>query len=484
MVKDAFVYGIGDVLLRGTAFFTVPIYTRLLTPVDYGRWSLVLSVVGLFGGFLALGGDSAYARFFFEAQEREERRLITSTWLAFLTVWSIGVTAVVIPFSVYYSRWSLHSGSYGSLYVLALITAPVTLLSTMLGQVLRNEFRARLFTALNVISTLLTIGLGVAGAFLAARPLVGILAGGLIGTAVVLPARIWFARAMFGWVFSPRLLRQLLRFGIPLVPVGLAWWIFGTSDRIVLGKLGTLNDVGLYSVAISISSFLALFVGALGMAWSPHAYHVYETRRDEAPAFYGRVATYIVVGFGGLSVLITAYARDALLVLSTRPFYGAAIAVGPLALGFVAYATTQITASGLSLMKKTSWFAIVSWAAAVLNLVLNLVFVPYWGMLASAWATFAAYLFLTMAYLAVGQRLWRVAYETRKLAGAAALTIAFTVGVPLLPEPRLALDVPMRAAYVLAFVAAVLALRIIDQRELSIVRSLVVRRPAARPREA
>ena len=67
VVKDVFIYGAGDVLLRATAFITLPVYTRILSPTDYGAWSTAISMVSLLGGLLVLGGDSAYARFYFEA---------------------------------------------------------------------------------------------------------------------------------------------------------------------------------------------------------------------------------------------------------------------------------------------------------------------------------------------------------------------------------------------------------------------------------
>jgi O-antigen/teichoic acid export membrane protein len=484
VLKDTFVYGLGDIVLRGAAFFTIPIYTRLLSPAEYGRWGLVIASVGVASGLLALGGDSAYARYFFEAKDEEGRRLVTTTWLSFLAAWSALVILIAIPFSGVFSEWSFGTGSHGTLFALALATAPLTLMNAMLGQALRNEFRAKLYTALNVSSTVLVIGLSIAGALIAERPLVGIFAGGLIGTAVSLPLRVFVVRGLLGRTFSFTLLRRLLAFGLPLVPAGLAWWIFSASDRIVLGKLSTLSEVGLYTIAFGITGVLALFGSALGMAWSPHGLHVYEQRPEEASAFFGRMATYIVLGFSILCVLVTAFAHEVLVVLSTPDFYGAASAVGPLALGLVAFASTQVTASGISLRKKTSWFLYISWAAACLNVGLNILLVPYWGMLGSAWATFASYVFLTIAYLIVGQRLWAIAYESRRLVTLSLLTFVATICVPLLPELGFAGTVVLKAVFVGVFLALLVALRVIDQGELEMLRSLARGRLSPRTREA
>src|SRR5215216_2691172 len=109
LVKDVLIYGSGDVLLRATAFITMPIYTRIFAVEDYGTLSFVLTVTGLLSGILILGGDSAYARFFFDAKTDDERQLITSSWFGFLAVWSAAVIALCLPFVGWFSRWSFGS---------------------------------------------------------------------------------------------------------------------------------------------------------------------------------------------------------------------------------------------------------------------------------------------------------------------------------------------------------------------------------------
>lgn len=479
--KDTFVYGIGDVIIRGSAFFTIPFYTRFLSTTEYGRWGFMLAAMELFAGILALGGDSAYARYFFEAKDVDAKQLVTSTWFLFLTGWSAIIVLAVVPFSGLLSQWSFDTRSFNVAFAIALITVPATFLSSMLGQALRNEFRAATYTIVNVVGTALIVGCSIAGALIATDPLEGILLGGLIAIVLVLPVRLVLVRHLLRRQFSTQLLRKLLAYGLPLVPASLAWWVFSLSDRIVLAKLSTLREVGLYTLAVSVTGVIAVFVSAFGLAWSPHAFEIYEQRRDIASAFFGRIATFIVVGFAVLSVLLTTFGRELLELLTTPEFYGAAAALGPLALGFVAFASTQITASGISLKKKTYWFIVISWIAACVNLVLNFIFVPRWGMLASAWATFVSYLVLTVGYLIVSQRLWPVAYERRRLAVVSVLTFAFVVCVPLLPRVSLAPSLFIKSLYVLTFGVLLVVLRVIDQDELRSLGSLVLRRPAPRP---
>ena len=479
LFKEFAIYGAGDILLRATAFITLPIYTRIFTPEDYGVWSFVITAVSLLSGILGLGSVSAYARFFFEAKTLSEKQLITSTWFGFLMLWSSGIVLLILPLTSIFSRWALEAEKYDTLFVLALLAAPIGLINTMCGQVLRNQFQAKLFTILNVCSTLLTIGFSLFAVIVLELGLIGLLGGALVAASVILPVRLWTARLMLRPKFSIAILQKLLAFGVPLVPSGLAYWIFASSDRFVLGKLSTFDQLGLYAVANSATSILALANSALGQAWSPHAIRMYEERPQLASVFFGQILTYILVGFGILSVGLSAFGYEVLIILSTPAFYSAALAIGPLALGFVALASTQITASGISITKQTQYFTIFSWLAALLNVGLNILLVPYWGIIAASWTTAISYLFLTIAYSIVSQRLWPIIYERRRIITVTLLTIGFVAATFLLPNPSLITGIAIKSIYCLIYVAMLAVFQVLDQREwhgmVRLIRTLRVR---------
>jgi O-antigen/teichoic acid export membrane protein len=480
VIRDVGFYSVGDLLLRATAFITLPIYTRILTPADYGVWAYATAAVTLLSALLAVGGDQAYSRFYFEAKTLEARQVLTSTWLAFLFVWSMGAVLLIVPVSGAASQLAFGTHRWSVLIALLLLTGPLTLMNILLGLVVRNEFRRQVFMLLNVALTIATVGLSLLFTVGFHWGITGLAGAQLAALAVLIPPRIWYARHLLRPVFSAAVLKRLLRFGVPLVPATLAWWIFSFSDRIVLGRLSDLREVGLYSVANSATTVLGLLAGGLSLAWTPHALRLYEEHPGEAPVFYGRILTYIILGFGLLAVIVTTFAHELLSILATEDYLGAARAVGPLALGFVAFASVQVTGLGMTLKKKTGFLALFAWGAAVLNLALNLALVPAYGMLASAWATFASFAFLTLAYFIVSQRLFRVSVEARKSLSALVVTVAFVLGVPLLPNSSLLVTLPVKAAYVLACCVALLALHVVDRRELAVAGDALRRLATAR----
>lgn len=432
LVRDIAAYGAGDLLLKAASFLTFPIYTRLFSTTDYGKFAYVSTGVSFLAAILALGGETAFTRFYFEAKTDDERRAIASSWFGFLGAWTVVVAVALLPLSSALARASFGDATDRLLYALAILGVPVTLISTFLGQVLRNQFRAKLFTLLNVATTTIGIGLSLWAVIGLRLGVAGVLAGTLVAGVLVLPVRIWAARDLLRPVFEWRWVREMLAFGVPLVPTGIAYWVFSVSDRILLGKLSTMEQVGLYSAANSITSLLGLAYLTIGQAWTPHAMRLYESDPEEARHTFGRLLTHILVGFGFATVAFTAFAHEGLRVLSTAEFLPAAAAVGPLSLGFLGYASTAVTALSISLRKRTKYLALYSWVAAVLNVLLNLLLVPRWGMVAAGWSTAAAYLVLTVCYAVQGQRMWRIDYELRNAAVLGTITLAAVLLLPRL----------------------------------------------------
>ncbi|MGQ0761919.1 MAG: oligosaccharide flippase family protein [Acidobacteriota bacterium] len=466
LFKDIAIYGFGDLTLRATSLVTLPIYTRIFSPADYGILSYVLTIINIISAVSILGCNSAYSLYFFEAETVEAKQIVTSTSLGFISLLSLAVALLFLPFASPISFWSFGTGQHALLFSLAFLSVPAGLINSMCGQVLRNQFQARLFTTLNIITAVLTVGFGLYGVVVMKLGLVGVVGGGLVAACIMLPARFWTIRAWLRPVFAYPMLKKLLAFGVPLVPMTIAYWVFEVSDRIILSKLSTLEQLGLYAVANTLTGALALVNSALGQAWSPHAFRMRTEHPDTAPQFFGHVLTYILVSFGILCVGITVFAREILVSLSSPRFYPAALAIGPLALGFVAYASTQVTAAGLSLAKKTSYLALFAWIAALLNIGLNIIFVPRWGMMAAAWSTAVSYIFLTVAYMISAQRFWRVSYEKYRAATVALLTFVCTAGVLLLPSTDFIPGLLMKTAYCLVYVALLFVFQVLDRREL------------------
>ncbi|MEX0791153.1 MAG: oligosaccharide flippase family protein, partial [Actinomycetota bacterium] len=119
--RDIFVYGVGEVLVKAFGLITLPIYTRIFSPEQYGTLSIVLTVAGLVLAIVALGGDSAFSRYFLAARTLPERQTVTSTWIGFLGAWSVLATLLLLPFSGDLARLATGGVSAGAAVSIALL---------------------------------------------------------------------------------------------------------------------------------------------------------------------------------------------------------------------------------------------------------------------------------------------------------------------------------------------------------------------------
>jgi O-antigen/teichoic acid export membrane protein len=466
LVRDTFVYGVGEAATRALAFLTLPIYARALSPAEFGEYSYIGTFVGLASALLVLGGDTAYARYFFANDSVEYRRVLTTTWIGFLGAWSLIATAVALAFAPALSEWSFGTAAAAQLFIVANMAVPISIVNRMCGQVLRNQFRPWAYSAMYLGFGFLSIAFAIVAVVVLRLGVFGILLGLLVGEVAQLPFRIWSVRGMLGRNVSRELLRHLLAFGVPLVPTSVAYWVFLTSDRIVLGQVSGLDQLGIYAVAGTLVAVGATAISALGQAWTPHVMAAYEEDDVGARRLVSNVATYLLAAFGFLAVALTTFSHEFFGILTTSSYASAALLVPPLGLAMVAQASMTVTSLGITLRKRTAFLALLAGVAAIVNLVLNLLLDPEFGAAGAAWATTATYVALTAGYLGVSQRLWPVDYDWRKLSLLTVIIVGFTLVAGLLPPATSWPDLAARVGIILSYSLAVIGLRAIDVRKL------------------
>ena len=456
LARDVAVYGIGDLLVKAIAFIQTPIYTKLLffSKAEMGLWGSAMSVVGLFTAVLALGMDSAYALQYFQAKDDEQKREATSTALLFSVALSLPAVALLSLGAVPLAAGLLDDSRHAWLLILAMWLIPLQLAHTLAGQVLRNQMRPRAFVGFNFLTVLCSVGAGVGVVSMGWARVEGVFVGTLTGLAMILPWRLWGIRSLLQWRINHELMWKMVAFGAPLVAVALAYWVSGSSSRLVIWKMRGEDETGLFSVAANLTVVLTMANGAIGQAWSPHAFKIHQEHPLAAPVFFGRVLTLILAGFGLLCVGFCAFGREGLLLLANAQFLPAESAILPMALGAYALASTQVTAIGISIMRQTHYLAWFAWVAAGVFVLVSLWAVPRWGFVGCAWAGCAANSLLTLIYAAKSRQLLRIAYQWRRALLLVGLTVAGCGMARLLPPGISFTNELFKSGYCLLLAAA------------------------------
>lgn len=420
--RHSAIYGLGGLVSRILAVLLLPLYTHYLSTSDYGQIETLVALVTVLTIVLRFGISSAFFRFYFDADDDNGRRLVlrTSFWftMAMATFGLVAVVALAGPIS---------QALFGQADAANLIRASaVALWAQMNYEQLSSLFRVEERSVAFVIASLTNVVLTVAGTVLLVvvldRGPLGVIVGNFTGTLVVYLALLGYRREQLGLQLDRGLLQRMNQFGMPLVPSALLLWVTNFSDRFFLVKLTDTAEVGLYSVGVRIASAMVLLLTAFRMAWPAFAYSIKSD--EEARRTYAWVLTYLVVLTTWIATALTLLSPWLVAWLTAPEFASSSRVVGPLAFAAVSFGGFIVLSIGIGRARRTQFNWVITGAAAVVNVTLNLTLIPFYGMMGAAIATVAAYtvMFAGMAWWA--QRIFPCPYQWRRVLTAATAGIA------------------------------------------------------------
>ncbi len=400
---DSLVYGLGQVGGKVVNLLLVPVLTRVLVPQQYGVADLVVAYSASALLVLVFGLDGAVSRFFYEQPDREARIRMTSSVFVLHVVTGVCVALALAAFAGPLSGRLLGGEVYAKYLRIGALALPFTLLVLFSNNVLRVTFQPWKFIALNVTQTLLVGGLTLWFVLVRHLGVAGALYGKLFGDAIAAALGILLCRHSLKPRFSRTLVKQMLAFGLPAVPVSIAYGVIGFVDREALQRTASLDAVGVYGVAMKFFAVITMGVQAFNLAFGPFAYA--RAQDPDAPKLYARVlALYLALASAG-ALVVGVFAPGIVAVLAT-PRY--ALAAGPalwLAFAAVAQGAYPISVLGVTLALRTPILGWLAGAAALVAIGANQLLTPRFGAEGAAMATCLAHVTSTVLVYVAAQRI-------------------------------------------------------------------------------
>src|SRR5918994_4238250 len=421
--RHSAVYGLGGIVSRVLAVFLLPLYTRFLDTEDLGAVGLIVALSAVLVTILRAGISSAFFRFYFDSKDPAQRRLVvrTSFWFTIASA-TAGLAGGLILAEPIADLLGLDDPD--------LVRAGfVGIWAQMNYEQLTSLFRAEERSTAFVLASLTNIAVTIAATILLVvvweQGALGVIVGNFTGTLVIYLALLVVHREQLGLEFSRPLLREMNRFGLPLVPAALALIAVNFSDRFFLVHLASLEEVGLYEIGVRIASAMVLLLTAFRMAWPAFAYSIEDDA--EAKRTYAFVLTYLVVVASWLALALGLLAPWLVRLLTTPDYYEGQRVVAPLAFGGMAYAAYIVMAIGVGRAKRTQFNWAITGVAALVNVALNVILIPPYGMLGAAAATVAAYAVMFVAMTWYAQRVFPVPYQWRRVLTAAGAAVGLVL---------------------------------------------------------
>jgi O-antigen/teichoic acid export membrane protein len=436
LAKHSAIYGLGGVVSRILAVLLLPLYTAYLDTGDLGSVAIVVALTAVLVTILRGGISSAFFRFYFDSTEPAHRLRVvrTSFWFTMASA-TVGLALGLLLAEPIADLLGL--GEQPGLVRAAFVGIWAQMNYEQMTALFRAEERSSAFVVASLTNIAVSVTATVLLVVVFEQGALGVVVGNFTGTLTVYALLLAYRREQLGLEFDRPLLREMQRFGLPLVPAALALIVINFSDRFFLAHLVGLDEVGVYEIGMRVASAMVLLLTAFRMAWPAFAYSIEDD--DEAKRTYAFVLTYLVYITSWVALALGLLAPWIVEVLSSNSaFDEGARVVAILAFAKAAYAAYIVMAIGVGRAKRTQFNWVITGAAAAVNVGLNLLLVPSFGMFGSAAATAAAFaaLFLGMTWYA--QHVFPVPYQWRRVATAATAAIGLTVVGRLIDPPLLA----------------------------------------------
>ncbi len=421
LFQHSAIYALSTSIQRLQGLLLLPFYTSFTyipSRSEFGNYVLVYMFIAFMNFFYLYGMDSALLRYFFMG--KADRRTVFSTTFLFLLTTSLITTGLIIAFSPRIAAFILSDEQLAYYFQLAAIILLFDSLLNLPYLILRAEEKPLQFTAYRTFRFLLEFSLNLLLVIHLRMGVLGILYANILAAVINFVVMVPVVLRYLQWRVQWPLAREMLRFGLPFIPNGIAYMTIELVDRLLVEKILGRDAVGLYSANYKFGTVLLLLVIAFRNAWQPFFLKV--AQQPDARQLYARVLSYFVIG-GSLIVgagalffktLLTTHYLGKFYLLG--PNYWEGIPIIPIILlSYFFYGIYVILTPGFYIQKKSQLMIIFTGSAALVNVTANWFLLPIWNIYGAAAATLLSYLTMATTIYFATHRIYPIPVEWRRV---------------------------------------------------------------------
>lgn len=404
-MKDSVIYAIPTFISGGLGFFLLPLYTRVLSPADYGSLDLFTIFGSIAQYVIALEVSQGLGRFYTDEGDLKRKVLFASSAFWFTLV-CYSLFAVLMLLNT--NTLSIFIMGQKGMEV-AFQIGIIYIWSNGLFILIQNQFRWELrsvnYAIVSLLMSFVTAVTSVWFAYVMEWGLEGLLIGMVAGSFAGTSLGIWWLRKTFRFCFNRALLQEMLIFSMPLVISSLAVWFSTYIDRIMINHYLSIDEVGLYSVGFRIAFIAGILIVGFRGALTPLIYLHY--REVETPKHVANIFRLFIFCTLLVFLVMSLFALDIVKLLTTEKFYGGSVVVVYLVPAIILM-NMYIFAPGAGIAKKTHYIMWINISGAIINLCLNALLIPPLGIVGAGLATMISSMCLFAMYMIISQKLYHV----------------------------------------------------------------------------
>lgn len=407
-VKAGLWYTASNIIQRGISIITSPIFTRILTTEEYGMYSTYLSWQNLLSIFTCL---NLYYGVFNKAMVKypEDRDGYISSMQGLVLALCMLFTVLYIPFrDVFNSLFELST----VVVVMMIIEMAVTPMMQFWAGKNRFEYKYINVVTVTLVLAALSQASGVALVLISRQGAEArILANTVVEVVIcgTIMVRQFRRNKAF---FSKKYWSYALKFNIPLIPHYLSGSVLNQSDRIIIQKICGATSVALYSVGYSVSMLSQLVTNAISQAITPWMYECLTSKRyDEIDKKLRPIMFFVAL----LCFALMLFAPEVVWLFASEQYAESVYVIPPIAASVFFIYMYNVYSNFEFYFEKRGFIMVASLVSAVLNIILNLLFIPIYGYVAASFTTLICYVAYSFGHYFFSAYLARVHADGAKV---------------------------------------------------------------------
>lgn len=428
------IYGLSSIIARFLNYLLTPLWTKRYTAEQFGIITEMYAYVAFLVVFLTYGLETAYFRYC--SKKGQDPKIIFSTVLISIVCSSALFISICTMFAQPIAD-ALHYPDHKEYIIWFAIIVAVDAVSSIPLAKMREEGKAINFAAANMVNVFVNIGLN--WFFLVYcqdnigtnNVLVDTFYDESIGVGYVFISNLVATMAKFlvvipeafkqAFTFDKALYKKMVRYAFPLLFVGLAGIVNETLDRILLkrmlidslGETETLVQLGIYGANYKLSIIITLFIQAFRYAAEPFFFS--QQKNKDSKETYALVMNYFVIVVSVMFLVVLFYIDVFKLFINNEALWVGLKIVPILLLANIFLGMYYNQSIWYKLSSKTGFGALISIFGAVLTIVFNIILIPHFGYVGSAWATLICYASMVVVSYLLGQKHFPIPYDLKKI---------------------------------------------------------------------
>lgn len=389
-LENFLIYGLGGIVSRIVPIIMLPIITRLLPDTSYyGLSDLSTTAISFASAFAVLGMYDAMYRLFFEKEDEMYKVQVCSTAFQFTIVSSIVITLVMIICKDFIAAFFFKDKKYSYLVYITAMATLVTATNNIVAAPTRMQNKRKTYLIAHTIGPILSYAIAIPlvlnECYIIALPLASLISAATIEISFYILNKRWFSIGLF----DKKILKQLLTIGIPLLPNFLIYWVFNSSDKIMITSFINVGASGVYGVGAKLGHVSQLIYTAFAGGWQ---FFAFSTMKDKNQVeSNSRIFEYLGIISFVASSFVFALSRPIFKIFFTIDYYEGYIVAPYLFLAPLMQMLFQVIASQFLVIKKTWPNMLILSSGAIINVILNLTLIPRIGIEGAAIATLIGY---------------------------------------------------------------------------------------------